>query len=299
MERWNDAMQRENEQQGGQGPMQPSSPVRPILAFMTDFGTGDGTVGVLKGVALGIVPDAQMLDISHEVAPQQVAEAAWILSTVYRYFPRGTVFVCVIDPGVGSTRHAIAVQAGDWFFVGPDNGLFSYVYAQQEVSEAVLLTNTAYHLPQLSSTFHGRDIFTPTAAHIARGVPLNALGPTIDPATLIRLPTSSVSEQSTGKGRELTATIVHVDFFGNLITGIPLQSVPTLFSSHSTRLSFPRQGITISERRRFFAETAEEHEQRPFMYGDSSGYVGVAVRNGNAAHSLGAGYGDVVTLVIE
>lgn len=276
---------------------QSASPKRPIIAFMTDFGLGDGDVGVLKGVALGIVPDAQIIDITHDVAPQHVASGAWILAASYRYFPPETVYVCVVDPGVGSTRRPIAVHAGDWFFVGPDNGLFSYVLAEHPVHQVVLLSNPAYRLPEISSTFHGRDIFAPAAAHIARGVPLAELGPTIDPATLQRLDVSLTKRE----GAYILAHILHVDHFGNLITSIPLSMVPHLFSSSLIELRFPEQRVTITERRHFFSENVEgaKDEQHPFIYGDSSGYVGVAICNGSAARTLGIDYGTPVTLLVE
>ena len=117
----------------------------PVIALMTDFGIGDGDVGVMKGVIAGITPGAHIIDITHEIAPQQIPSGAWILAAAYRYFPTNTVFVCVVDPGVGSSRGAIALHAGEWFFVGPDNGLFSYVLAEQPVHAAVLLANPAYH----------------------------------------------------------------------------------------------------------------------------------------------------------
>ncbi|HLI91228.1 MAG TPA: SAM-dependent chlorinase/fluorinase [Ktedonobacteraceae bacterium] len=276
-----------------------SQSFRPVIAFMTDFGTGDGDVGVMKGVALGITPDAQIVDITHDIAPQNVASAAWILATAYRYFPKGTVYICVVDPGVGSTRRAVAVHAGDWYFVGPDNGLFSYVLAQQPVHEVVVASNPNYHLRQVSSTFHGRDIFTPVGAHIARGTALAELGPRVDPATLRRIDL----ELARREGARIEARIVHVDNFGNLITGIPLSMVPDLFSSPSVRLTFPERQITIAERRRFFSEGPDGSESgdetQPFIYGDSSGYVGVALRNGNAARLLGVGYNAALTLIID
>ena len=276
---------------------QSASPKHPIIAFMTDFGLGDGDVGVLKGVVLGIVPDAHAIDITHDVAPQHVASGAWILAASYRYFPPGTVYVCVVDPGVGSTRRPIAVHAGDWFFVGPDNGLFSYVLAEQPIHQAVVLSNPVYQLLQISSTFHGRDIFTPAAAHIARGIPLTELGPAIDPATLQRLNNGLPKWE----GAHILAHVLHVDHFGNLITSIPLSMVPHLFSSSLIELRLPEQGVTITERRHFFSENVDgaKDEQRPFIYGDSSGYVGVAIRNGSAARTLGVGYGAAVTLLIE
>src|SRR5579859_5824492 len=138
-----------------------SSQSQPVVALLTDFGLRDGYVGIMKGVITAITSGVHIIDITHDIVPQQIASGAWTLATSYRYFPRQTVFVCVVDPGVGSSRQAIALHAGDWFFVGPDNGLFSYVLAEQPAHAAVLLSNPAYHLQQVSSTFHGRDIFSP------------------------------------------------------------------------------------------------------------------------------------------
>src|SRR5205823_10417194 len=197
---------------------------RPVIALMTDFGIGDGDVGVMKGVIAGITPDAHIIDITHNIGPQNVSSGAWILATSYRYFPTNTVFVCVVDPGVGSSRGAIALHAGEWFFVGPDNGLFSYVLAEQPVHAAVLLSNPAYHRQSVSSTFHGRDIFAPVGAYLALGTTtiLPELGPALDPTTLKRLEVG----QPTWHGSTIEAHIIHVDHFGNLITDIPLSMVP-------------------------------------------------------------------------
>src|SRR5579863_861427 len=137
----------------------------------------------MKGVIASITPEVHIIDITHDVAPQHIPSAAWILSTAYRYFPQRTIFVCVIDPGVGSSRGAIAIHAGDWFFVGPDNGLFTYIYNEQPCQIAVTLSNPAYHLSHVSSTFHGRDIFAPVAAHLANGVPLHEIGQPLEPST--------------------------------------------------------------------------------------------------------------------
>jgi len=264
----------------------------PVIALMTDFGQGDGDVGVMKGVIAGIAPDAHIIDITHHVAPQNVASGAWILASAYRYFPKNTVFVCVVDPGVGSARGAIAVHAGELFFVGPDNGLFNYIYSEQAVHAAVLLTNPTYHLPHVSSTFHGRDIFAPVGAYLARGLArtFHELGTPVDPTTLQRLEFGSTSRRGTG----IDAHIVHVDNFGNLITSIPLTIVPDLFTAPQVRVVFPKESLVIEERRRFFA--GGPNDGQPFIYGDSSGYVGIAIRNGNAAKTLGVGSGATITL---
>ena len=265
---------------------------RPVVALMTDFGLGDGDVGVMKGVIAGIAPDANIIDLTHEIAPQNVPSAAWILSSAYRYFPAGSVFVCVIDPGVGSSRGAIAVYAGDWFFVGPDNGLFSYVYAEQPVHTAVRLENPAYQLPHVSSTFHGRDIFAPAGAYLARGVALHEFGSPVDISTLQRIDITPPVR----KRNYIDANILHVDRFGNLITNIPLSLVSNLFDLHNVSAEFPGKRATITQRRRFFAEGAEDGV--PFIYGDSSGYVGIAVRNSSASRTLGISAGAPVTLII-
>ncbi|HEU5228623.1 MAG TPA: SAM-dependent chlorinase/fluorinase [Ktedonobacteraceae bacterium] len=270
---------------------------RPVVAFMTDFGLVDGYVGVMKGVVLGIAPGVQLLDITHSIAPQDIFTGAWVLGTSYRYFPKGTVFVCVVDPGVGSARRPVVLHAGNWFFVGPDNGLFGYVLAEEVLHEVVALSNPVYHLPQVSSTFHGRDVFSPVAAHLALGVSLTTVGTAIDPSSLESLPIARATRQ----GERVTASIVHVDQFGNLITNIPLALVPELFNSSTIQLTFTTSNVIITERSRFFAgASGNERAKLPFIYGDSSGYVAVAVCNDNAARILGIDRGtDCVLLIMK
>jgi S-adenosyl-L-methionine hydrolase (adenosine-forming) len=283
---------------------------------MTDFGLSDGNIGVMKGVIASITPEAHIIDITHAIAPQNILSGAWVLASVYRYFPGfetssplqgfegsidlpsgqassrvGTVFVCVVDPGVGSSRGAIAVHAGNWFFVGPDNGLLSYVLAEQPVHAACILSNPAYYLSQVSSTFHGRDIFAPVAAHLARGIALNELGTQIDPATLQRI---DLPRPGRREGA-IDGQIVHIDHFGNLISNIPLAMIPDLFSRPQVRMIFPNSGVEVSNRKRFFAEGSDDGQ--PFLYVDSSSYISIAVRNGNAAQMLRIGYGTPITLV--
>jgi S-adenosylmethionine hydrolase len=262
---------------------------------MTDFGIGDGDVGVMKGVIAGITPDAHIIDITHNVGPQNVVSGAWILAASYRYFPSNTVFICVVDPGVGSTRGALALHAGDWYFVGPDNGLFSYIMSEQTIHAAVLLTNSSYHLPSISSTFHGRDIFAPVGAYLAHGLTdiFFELGPSVKPAALRRLEVG----EAVRDGSTINAHIIHVDNFGNLITSIPLTLVPELYSVSHAQIVFKNKGITVNKLRQYFAEGPDD--KQAFIYGDSSGYVGIAVRNGNAAITLDVGFGAPLTLIIS
>ncbi|GHO43379.1 SAM hydrolase/SAM-dependent halogenase family protein [Ktedonospora formicarum] len=256
----------------------------PVIVLMTDFGLKDGFVGVMKGVILTITPNARFIDTTHQVEPQQVAQGAWLLSSHYRYFPAGTIFLCVVDPGVGSDRRAIAVHAGDYYFVGPDNGLFSLILAELPFYQAVELTEPAYRLASVSSTFHGRDIFAPAAAHIAAGLPLEKLGPELEVSSLRRLG----NLQAIREGDEVEASVIHIDHFGNIITSIPARMVPEWTSSPRAAVEFPELGVCVTERRKTFALSADASiSQHPFFLEDSSGYILIAVQNGDAASALG------------
>jgi S-adenosyl-L-methionine hydrolase (adenosine-forming) len=268
-----------------------TSITRPVIAFITDFGLGEADIGVMKGVIAGITPDIHIIDITHAVPAQDIALGAWILSHAYRYFPSKTVFVCVVDPGVGSSRKPIALHAGDWYFVGPDNGLFSAILQEQTIHGVVELSNPAYRLPQVSSTFHGRDIFSPAGAYLAGNATevFPKLGPALDPARLVPLDSLTPVRHGTA----IEAHIIQIDVYGNLITSIPLSMVPELFTTQYAQITFPEQGVTVNQRRHFFAEG--EDDGQAFLYGDSSGYIGIAVRNGNASQTLGAVYKTPVT----
>jgi hypothetical protein len=257
----------------------------PPIALLTDFGSRDGYPGVMKGVILGIAPGAALVDLTHEIAPQDIAGAAWALHTAWRYFPLGAIFLCVVDPGVGSARRPIALAAGGRLFVGPDNGLFSYVLAAAPAGEAVALDDTRFHLPHPSATFHGRDIFAPCAAHLARGVPLRELGSAVAAASLVTF----ALPRPIWQGELLHGHVLHVDHFGNLITDFAGALAAALLATPSARLAVA--GRDISARAHTFAEGPEGE---PFLLADSSGHLAIAVRNGSAAALLGAGRGDEV-----
>lgn len=258
----------------------PPTPAAPLIALLTDFGSADGYVGVMKGVILGIAPQTPLVDITHEIAPQDVRDGAWVLHTAWRYFPEHSVFLSVVDPGVGSARRAVAVRVARRIFVGPDNGLFSYVLNAEPATAAVILDNPRFHLPTTSSTFHGRDIFAPCAAHLASGVPLDELGSlaTIDSLVTFTLP------RPEWRGDTLVAHVAHVDRYGNLITDIGPDLAESTFETQSSSVQVG--GRTITDRARTFAESADGE---PFFYLDSSGYLAIAVRNGSAAATLGIG----------
>lgn len=190
----------------------------PTIAITTDFGIKDGNVGVMKGVIWGICPEARIADISHTIGPQNILEASLILARSAPFFPPGTVQLVVVDPGVGTTRHPIAAQIGDWYFVGPDNGVIT-MWTDRAREEGlsldfVILDKKEYWLPNVSHVFHGRDIFAPVAAHLAKGVPLESFGsPLADPVRL-RLP----QPRRTDDGWE--GEIIHIDHFGNAASNI-------------------------------------------------------------------------------
>lgn len=187
---------------------------RPIVTLLTDFGEHDTYVGAMKGVILTIAPDAQLVDISHQVAPQDIRQAASILSSVYAYYPQHTVHLAVVDPGVGTERHPIALETPRGIFVAPDNGLLTYIRLQEPSSTPVLLDNNSYWLPSPSNTFHGRDIFSPVAAHLANGVPVRQMGTILE--TIALLPLAPLEITSTA----IRGKIMQIDRFGNLLTNI-------------------------------------------------------------------------------
>jgi len=186
----------------------------PLITLTTDFGLADGYVGTMKGVILSIVPDAHLVDITHEVTPQDVRRAAFVLYSVYRFFPSHAVHLVVVDPGVGGARRAIALRTAAGTFVGPDNGVFTYVLAREPVEELVELAAPRFRLPEVSHTFHGRDVFAPAAAHLATGIPLTALGPAISNPVTFPLPHLEITPGA------IAGEVLHADRFGNAITSI-------------------------------------------------------------------------------
>jgi S-adenosylmethionine hydrolase len=246
-----------------------------VIALLTDFGTADGYVGIMHGVILRINPAATVVDVCHEVPPQHVRAAAFILATVYPYFAPDTIHVVVVDPGVGSERQAIAVQTARGVFVAPDNGVLSYVLAREPTLQMVQLTNTEYWLASLSSTFHGRDLFAPVAAHLSRGVPLSDLGCVVQNLVRFALSVPHVAEDGTIHGE-----VLHVDRFGNLITNLTRELLPM---GHQVRIQIA--GREVSGPAASYAQVREGDLLALF---GSSGYLEIAMRNGNAAAVLQA-----------
>jgi len=253
--------------------------VSPIV-LLTDFGLQDHYVGVLKGVILSIQPQASLVDLSHAIPPYTVTAAQFVLSQALPYFPAGTIYVVVVDPGVGSARRPIALQTPAGFAVGPDNGVLQPLFPHMQA--VVQLQNPAYwRSPTPSQTFHGRDIFAPVAAHLSRGVPLAALGPPLDPATLTTCPVAAPQRTPTGwRGH-----IQYIDQFGNLISTIPTD----VLAPEGIR-QVVCTGVTIPADTHYGAVPVGHLVAVP----GSHGYVEIACHQGHAAQILGAKIGEVV-----
>src|SRR6266550_581884 len=198
---------------------------RAVIALLTDFGTRDHYAGAMKGVALGICPDATLVDISHEVPPHDVGGGALELAACFKYFPAGTVFLVVVDPGVGSSRRGIAADSGDFKFVAPDNGVLTLALDEAPPRKIVELTERRYARPTVSRTFEGRDRFAPAAAWLARGIELTALGRPAGSIQRLEIPHADVTDE------RIVGQVLRVDRFGNLITNIDRRTFERLSGS--------------------------------------------------------------------
>jgi S-adenosylmethionine hydrolase len=276
------------------------------IALLTDFGTTDIYVGVMKGVIAAICPDAPVIDITHAIPPHDIRAGAVALLSAYRYFPPETTFVVVVDPGVGSSRLPIAVSAGGYRFVAPDNGVISYalraITHNGGGGQAVELTNPAYRLPRISQTFHGRDIFAPAAAHLACGVAVTALGAKAIQPTLLPTPRLERQDENT-----VHAEVIGIDHFGNVTTSIgwltwqgerlsirsPFVDVRGDFDPNRTRIRF--NDVTLTPIHKMYSEV---EIGVPLALVGSSGFLEIAVREGDAAAHFGLKVGDSVTLTL-
>ncbi len=263
--------------------------MRRIISLTTDFGQENGFVGVMKGVIWGIAPEAQIADISHEIPPQNIRLGAYALWRVVPFFPPGSVHVAVIDPGVGTHRRPIGLKIGQNYFIVPDNGLITPMLEDGEHDdlpiEIVHLNNPEYWLTDVSHTFHGRDIFAPTGAHLAHGVPLEELGePITDP---IRIPFSKPEKTDRGWLAHLTI----IDVFGNLTTDLPAAAI-----SEAKNVNFNLKGHVIPGIVKSYGHC---NPGELIALVDSENYIEISVVNGNAAEKTGAQIGDPVEVVIN
>ncbi len=259
---------------------------RRIVTLTTDFGTSDHFVGAMKGVILSICPAAEIVDITHEIAPFEVTEAAFLISEAYPTFPKKAIHVVVVDPGVGTSRRPILVEAAGQFFIAPDNGVLAMVYSRTP-HKARVITSERYFRKPVSRTFHGRDIFAPAAAHLAKGVPPARFGKLIDD----HLKLAFDKPARTGK-RIWTGTILKADRFGNLITNFHVADHPEI-QTRAFEMQAGVQRIT-----RLALTYAEAHAGELFLIVGSTGYYEVAANQASAARLLGCGVGAPVELTI-
>ena len=268
-----------------------------IITLTTDFGLTDAYAAAMKGVILGINPEAKLVDICHAIRPQNIRQAAFVLSTAYPFFPPGTVHLVVIDPGVGTDRRAIILSTPSAQFVAPDNGVLSYVIAQSSAEpvetypdqgqielpaglEAVAITRPQFWRSPVSPTFHGRDIFSPVAARLSLGVPATDFGETVTSVTMLPLSHPQLTSENT-----LVGHIRHIDSFGNLTTNIRSNDLPR-----------ETQSITIEVSRQLISGLSQTYADGDGLLAliGSSGYLEIALKDGNAGSFLNAEIGDEV-----
>lgn len=271
------------------------------VALLTDFGTSDIYTGVIKAVMFSINPALRFLDITHWIEPQNVRQAAFALLDAYRYYPKGTVFLVVVDPGVGSTRRPIAVQAGGYLFVAPDNGVLSYTLSQLGEYNAVEIALGVDG--EISKTFHGRDVFAPAAAKLASGIPLHELGEPLPVINRLPMPDLMIDPP------HVLGEVTQIDRFGNLITSIGYMrwldeeriSLNPAFGDHQTVPVFPGNAqITVNDQSILGIRHTYSEAERGSLLAliGSSHYLEVSVNQGNAAQRLDAVIGDRVELKV-
>ncbi len=274
----------------------------PVIALITDFGLQDSYVGVMKGVILSICPYAQIIDLTHAIQPQNVQQAAYVLLSTLDYLPQETIVVAVIDPGVGSSRKPVAIKTNRGVLVGPDNGVFSYMLKYLDIEQIVTLQTAKYQMKQVSMTFHGRDIFSPAAAHVAMGIPLEEMGPV--QADLVWLPPPPLDFVDNA----IHGEIIHIDHFGNMTTSIGrlewsaddfLELVP-FFDPSADKVYIRPESCSVSvagvkvEPLVLTFTSVQPGELLALI--NSAGHLEIAINRGNAAQHLGAAIGDPIVL---
>ncbi len=258
---------------------------RGIVTLITDFGTKGEYLGAMKGAILRVNPRCQIIDITHEIEPQNIRQASWVLKNSYPYYPSGTIHVVVADPGVGTARRGIVLQKEGYSFVGPDNGVFTWVLGKEGRISAYEITKRKFFLTPLSDTFHGRDIFAPVAGHLSIGLEPRLLGPKARDLVTIDWPTPRLSRGT------LEGVILWADSFGNLITNVSREEHgPEL---DGRRLLIKGRGWRIDQIHRTYGE---RRSGQPLALFGSGGFLELSVNRGNALNTLGLNPGDPIII---
>jgi S-adenosyl-L-methionine hydrolase (adenosine-forming) len=263
---------------------------RPIVTLTTDFGLNDHFVGAMKGVILDIVPEAAIVDISHAVQAYDVLDGALAIAQAYSYFPAGTVHMVVVDPGVGTTRRPILASSDGYHFVAPDNGVLSMVYAREERIHVRHITSDHYFRQPMSNTFHGRDVFAPVAAYLAKMVDSHKFGDEIEDYVKFAAPKPKAAGENRMRG-----VVLKVDRFGNLVTNVTPADVPALFAAKPPAFKIVVGSREITE---IHSTYAEGSPGEVFGILGSMGYLEIAANRGAAAQITGAGKGAEVSIVL-
>jgi S-adenosylmethionine hydrolase len=259
---------------------------KPLIALLSDFGTRDHYTGVMKGVVLSICPDATLVDISHEIPAHDIPFAALELAATYKYFPPGTIFLVVVDPGVGTGRRGLAAEVGDWRFVAPDNGVLTAVFQEVPPKRVVELTERRYARPTVSRTFEGRDRFAPAAAFLAKGVQLPAFGRAVTDYQLLALPQGSWQDGA------LHGAVVRIDRFGNVVTNLDRKSCEKV-TNGSGQVQLTVRGQSIG---RFVSTYSDIGAGEICALFGSTDHLECAALASSAADRLGVAVGDPVEL---
>ena len=262
-----------------------------FIVLMTDFGTTDNFVGIMKGVIYTISPDVEIIDLLHDIQPQNFKQASFLLSVSVDFFPKGTIFLSIVDPGVGTARNAIVVQTEKYTFIAPDNGLLTYVLHKHKPIAIYSILNKKYQLDYISATFHGRDIFAPVASHIANGVDINLIGERISPISLIALPEPQcfIDSQHIWHGE-----IIHIDRFGNIVTSLKADTLGI------KTVEFPKQDLkwiieSANLKIKYLSQTFSDVDLGHYLaYIGSYGYIEIGIRDGNASLKSGLMIGQSV-----
>ena len=258
---------------------------RPIIALLTDFGVRDHYAGTMKGVVLGLCPDVTLVDITHDIPPHDLTTASLELAASYKYFPAGTIFLVVVDPGVGSARRGLVAEAGDYRFVAPDNGVLTSVFREHRPKRVVELTERRYARPTLSRTFEGRDRFAPAAAWLARGTEMTAMGRPVTSWQVVEIPEPHANESV------LEGEIVRIDRFGNLVSNIDRRLFDQFRHDGPVRVVVGGQNVE-----RLVATYSEAAPDTLCALFGSSDHLELAVNGGSAASHLGACRGTAVRI---
>jgi len=263
---------------------------RPFITLTTDFGNKDPFAGIMKGVIVSINPSVTIVDITHNISPQNVLEAAFTLEMSYASFPHKTIHVAVVDPGVGSARRPLLVATDYHYFIGPDNGVFSRIYHLTESLTVIHITAEHYFLPQRSSTFHGRDIFAPLAAWMSKGIDIERFGDPITDYVTLQEPAIISSSNNVVEGE-----VIYIDRFGNLMTNIPGQKINVSGNSEPG----DRLKVVVKDReaplKKYYSEAGDKEL---YSLVNSFGYLELFVNSGNASSDFGINVGEKVGVVL-